>query len=115
MANAIEGINDETRKPNGSALTVHDHRGDVLEVHIESTTGLRRSATIYVWRQDFERLAVVAAAVAAEREACAKALDALAETEDKSEAAATHTDWRTIARSMGKAFRSGAAAIRSRK
>jgi hypothetical protein len=76
--NTIEGIDDETRKPNGKALSVHVDRGDVLRIHIEAADGLPQyGATIHVWRHDLLRLAEVAAAVAAERERCATLIDAL--------------------------------------
>jgi hypothetical protein len=55
------------------------------------------------------------AAIAAEREACAKALDDLAASEKRSESAAPYgSGHHTIARAMGKAFVTGAAAIRAR-
>ncbi len=55
------------------------------------------------------------APAAAEREACAVGLDALAESEKKSEDAAEGDDHRTIARAMRKAYVRGADAIRARK
>jgi hypothetical protein len=62
-----------------------------------------------------ETMREVVRAVLEEREACAELLDQYAAAEQEGERVATSDSHRTIARTMGKAFRSGAAAIRARK
>ncbi len=87
---------------------------DAIEAAADDRGDGRRERTALLTEIERREREAMASATIGERNACVAALEALAKTEDESKAAATNDTWRSMARSMAKAYRSGAAILRAR-